>query len=190
MKTQRQGRQLGGLNAILDTNNRFIISTPREAFPLAVQISLSLFQYFGADADIIATGQVDQPSKGNKISLLLGPKTHALFPAGQFDPISLDKENGLVLRDAHGRTTRYSSQQGLGAIFLRSNKAGAVELVIWGSDWSGLRNAARLVPTLSGVGQPDFIILDKECAWKGAAGVRALGYFDSFWNITDDSVIL
>ncbi|KAL8712532.1 MAG: hypothetical protein Q9225_006939 [Loekoesia sp. 1 TL-2023] len=182
--------KLGGLNAILDTDDRFMISTPKEAFPLAVQISLNLFQYFGADAEIIDLDQVDHSSNGNKISLLLGPKTHAFFPAGQFNPVSPDKEQGLVLRDAHGRTTRYSSQQGLGVIFLRPSKAGALELVVWGSDLSGLRSAARLVPTLSGVGQPDFIVLGKECAWKGAAGVRALGHFDSFWNISDDSVIL
>ncbi|KAL9005709.1 MAG: hypothetical protein Q9188_001522 [Gyalolechia gomerana] len=189
LRDQRHGHQLGGVHAILDTNGRFSISTPRKAFPLAVQISRNLFQYFGADAEITGPNQDDQPGEGNRISLLLGPTTDGSSQAGQFSPISLDKGRGLVVRDAYGRTTVYGFQEGLGAIFLRPSTADALELVIWGSELSALRHAARLVPTLTGIGQPDFIVFDKGCAWRGAAGVLALGIFDIFWNISEHSVV-
>lgn len=108
----------------------------------------------------------------------------------QLGPISIDKGRGIVVRDARGRSTIYGLEEGLGAIYLRPNEAGTLDLVVWGVDLAGLQYAARMVPMLTGVGQPDFVVVNKECAWKGAAGVHALGYLDSFWNISDGSVVL
>ena len=187
---ERHGRQLGDLNAIINTAGRFIISAPKEIHSLAIQVSRNLFQYFGADAELMDPDQIGQPGEGNRISLLLGLTDHASLLAGQPNPIFLDKTRGLVVRDARGRTSVYGFEKGLCAIFLQPRGTDALELVIWGSDVSGLRTAARLVPMLTGVGQPDFVILNQGCASKGVAGIHALGFFDNFWNISDGSVVL
>jgi len=52
-----------------------------------------------------------------------------------------------------------------------------LELDVWGSDARGLEIAARLVPMLTGVGQPDFVIADKTMLEQGAGGVLAMGFF-------------
>lgn len=188
LRDQRHGHQSGGLLAILGTRGRLFISTPSKAFPLAVQISRNLFQYFGADALIIDPDPDDQPGEGNRISLLLGFNNDVR--AGQFGAITIDERQGLVVLDAHGHANVYGFQEGLGAIFLRPGVADTLDLVVWGSDLSGLRHAARLIPTLTGIGQPDFVVHDKQCAWKGAAGVLTLGFFDNYWNISKHSVVL
>lgn len=189
-REQRHGRQFGGLHAILETRGAFIVVTPNQAFSLAIQISRILFEYFGADADIVRPGQFEELEGGNKIRLLLGSADPILPTAGHGFPVRVDKDKGLVIRDAHGRSTSYGFEDGLGAIFLRPNADGNLELVIWGSDLGALRHAARLVPMLTGVGQPDFVVVSQDCAWKGAAGVRALGYFDNLWGISDRSVVI
>ncbi|KAL8838025.1 MAG: hypothetical protein Q9170_002306 [Blastenia crenularia] len=190
LREQRYGRQLGGFDAILDTDDRLAISTPREASSLALQISRNLFQYYGADAALVEPDQLDQVDMEGRISLLLGLENQAALSPSRFNPIFLDAGRGLVVRDTRGRTSVYDFQDGLGVIFLRPGRAGALELLIWGYDLPGLSSAARLVPMLTGVGQPDFVVLGKECSWKGAAGVHALGYFDSFWNISVNSTEL
>ena len=80
-------------------------------------------------------------------------------------------------------------ETGLGAVFLRPLGNERLELVVWGADGSGLRQAARLVPTLTGVGQADFIILSKRAAWQGHAGAIAMGFFDFEWQISEGSYI-
>lgn len=148
-------------------------------------------QYFGADVEIDVTHHKLMPSKRpNTIVLLLGTMTNMIRRAEDPGPISIDQKTGLVVRDFHGRSAVYEFHEGLGVIFLRYKEAGRLDLVVWGVDLSGLQYAARLIPVLTGIGQPDFVVVSKSCAWKGAAGVHALGYFDHFWNITDDSVIL
>ncbi|KAL9606404.1 MAG: hypothetical protein Q9179_000424 [Wetmoreana sp. 5 TL-2023] len=189
-RDQRHGRQLGGLDAILSTRGRFLISTPIEAFSFGIQISRNLFQYFGADTEIVTPGRSLTSDGGNRISLLLGRPSQMPLDADHSFPIYVDKDKGLVVHNSYGRRTSYGFEDGLGAIFLRPNAGETLEVVIWGSDISGLRHAARLLPMLAGVGQPDFVIVGKECAWQGAAGVRGLGHFDSLWNITDRSVVL
>lgn len=51
----------------------------------------------------------------------------------------------------------------MGALFLRPLDGERLELVVWGADVAGLEHAARLVPALTGVGQPDFVILSAKC---------------------------
>lgn len=75
----------------------------------------------------------------------------------------------------------------MGAIFLRPLDDERLELVIWGYDVDGLQQAARLAPTLTGVGQPDFIVTTAECRWRGAAGVAAAGFFSYDWQIAAES---
>lgn len=77
----------------------------------------------------------------------------------------------------------------MGVIFLRPLEDEKLELVVWGSDIEGLEQAARLVPTLTGVGQPDFLVLSESCRWKGHAGLYAACFFDHSWRISPGSYI-
>ena len=99
-------------------------------------------------------------------------------------PISIEEGKGVGVRDASGDTRLYPFEDGLGAIFLRPLLEERLEMVIWGFDETGLRQAARLVPMLTGVGQPEFIVCSKDTAWKGVAGVLAMGSFDHHWNVS------
>ena len=76
----------------------------------------------------------------------------------------------------------------LGATFLRPLKDERLELVVWGQTLDQLWWSSRLVPTLTGVGQPDFIIFDHELRWKGA-DAAAIGFFDAWWNVSGGSVL-
>ncbi|OAG01799.1 uncharacterized protein CC84DRAFT_1179825 [Paraphaeosphaeria sporulosa] len=64
-----------------------------------------------------------------------------------------------------------------------------LELVLWGSDEDALAQAARLVPMVTGVGQPDFVALGKRARWKGAEVALALGFFDHNWTVKASSVV-
>lgn len=105
------------------------------------------------------------------------------------DPIGLENDAGLYLRTRGGTKTIFPFEVGMGAIFLRPLLDERLELVIWGFDKQGLRQAARLMPILTGVGQPDFVIVSKRCAWEGAAGVLAMGSFDNFWKLSEASFV-
>ena len=102
-------------------------------------------------------------------------------------PISLEPEEGIIARDASGFNRKYQFQEGLGAAFLRPLPDERLELVIWGYDDLGLRQAARLVPLLTGSGQPDFVIVSKKSRWQGANGALAMGFFDYSWNVSKAS---
>lgn len=93
------------------------------------------------------------------------------------------------MRDAFGFRRTYQFEAGLGAAFLRPLPDERLELVIWGYDDTGLRQAARLVPMLTGVGQPDFIVVSRRCGWKGASGVLAMGLFDYAWKVSKASFL-
>lgn len=103
--------------------------------------------------------------------------------------VEIKDGEGISIRDALGNTRLYPSDEGLGAIFLRPLPDERLNLVVWGFDDAGLRSAARLVPMLTGVGQPDFIVVSKVCAWKGAAGILALGFLDHRWNVSKTSYL-
>ncbi|KAL8872627.1 MAG: hypothetical protein Q9174_001767 [Haloplaca sp. 1 TL-2023] len=178
---ERYGLQFGGLNAMLDTRGPFVISSSNLSISLTVQVSRNLFQYYGADAELILTDQgeaedEDQDEEvtgGNKITLLLGSVDMTPRTPGQKFPIGIDKQRGLSIQDARGRSLSYGFQDGLGVIFLRPSKQDRLEVVIWGSDPEGLRMATRLVSMLTGVGQPDFMVVGKDCARSGAGAVVA-----------------
>jgi hypothetical protein len=83
----------------------------------------------------------------------------------------------------------YHYEDGLAAIFLRPLHNESLELMVWGVDLVGLEQAARLVPALTGVGQPDFVVMSAECRLLGHAGVYAAGFFDYSWQISESSYI-
>lgn len=184
----RCGNQLGPLDSILRTSGRLMIRTwSAETFDMALQVSRNLFQYFAADSEIFHSSVDVDRQKGNVISLVLG--LDLLKPPSHVHSISITKDCGLVLRKGNGQTRAYQLQDSLGAIYLRPLADGRLELVIWGHDDWGLRLASRLVPMLTGVGQPEFIVVNNACAWKGAAGVLAMGSFDNSWNVSESSFI-
>lgn len=152
-----------------------------------MQTSRNLFQYFAADAEIVSseTLQVPLSFHGNVINLSLGPSLPD--PPHKDHPISVEPDQGILVRDAFGFRRKYPFEEGLGAAFLRPLPDERLELVIWGYDDAGLRQAARLVPMLTGVGQPDFIIVRRRCRWKGANGVLAMGFFDRAWKVSKAS---
>ena len=95
----------------------------------------------------------------------------------------------LLLERNDGEHKAYAFEDGLGAIFLSPLPDCRLEIVVWGLDELGLRLAARLFPMLTGVGQPDFIIVRRRCAWEGAAGVLAMGPLTNSWKASEVSFI-
>jgi len=192
-KFLRTGRQLGGIDALLRTKGPFVISYLKpEAFPLAVDISRNFHTYFYADSQISGSLPVDLPAhSGNRITLGLStafPEAREPWPFA----IRLTSVNPyrLSVKNHEGFWHDITATEGsLAAIWVEPLSEERVHLMIWGEDIEGLKQAARLVPTITGVGVPDFVILDGKTKWKGAEGVLAMGFFDSFWNITASSFI-
>jgi predicted esterase len=185
---QRFGRQRGALDGIMRTVGSFNVMTcSKNTLDTAVQVSRNLYQYYHADSAITSCSSQDANHAGNLITLAIGKDLRA----GLLDtyPIKI-LPIGIELRKSNSSHIKVIPLEvGLGAIFLRPLRNEHLELVVWGSDESGLRQAARLVPTLTGVGQPDFIILSKEAAWQGHAGVIAMGFFDFEWRISEGSFV-
>lgn len=175
------------MDAILRTRGSFLILAPSPSVSAAAsQIARNLFQYFGADSKIVECQRVPPSQIGNVISLLIGPTVsfpRPILPFVRFLP------TGISLLDALGYEHSYEFEEGLGMVFLRPLVGERLEMVVWGFDEAGLHQASRLLPMLTGVGQPDFVILSKKCSWKGAAGVLAMGFFDHKWRVSRASFL-
>lgn len=184
---QRYGSQLGPLDSALRSVGRFVIRTSDVVSDVALQIARNLFQYFAADSEIIDINVAVGSQSGNVISVTLGSDSLVLGPHSE--PIGLDSDGKLYIRRRQGIKSVFPFELGMGAIFLRPLPNERLELVIWGFDKQGLRQAARLVPMLTGVGQPDFVVVSKRCSSEGAAGVLAMGFFDNFWQVSQGSFI-
>jgi pimeloyl-ACP methyl ester carboxylesterase len=185
---QRHGRQRGALDAIMRTLGTFnVVMCSNSIFDIALQVSRNLYQYYQADSAIISCSSQDAIQDGNTITLAIGKD----LPVGELKtfPINILPTGIEVRSGEYSRTKVIPMEAGLGAIFLRPRGNEQLELVVWGSDESGLRQAARLVPTLTGAGQADFIILSKRAAWQGHAGAIAMGFFDFEWRISEKSFV-
>jgi predicted esterase len=185
---QRQGRQLGSMTAILRTQGPFVIRHAGLASTshIALQVSRNLHQYFQADGVILSSFSDSRlvNSSGNIITLAIGDNLPDLSP---FSPIRLDN-TGCSVRDNQGNKQDYR-KAARGAAFVRSAGDERLELLIWGADEVGLQQAARVVPMLTGVGQPDFVVFGKSAKWRGIEGVLAMGFFDAKWKVTASSVV-
>lgn len=175
------------MTAILRTQGPFIIRHQGgDSARIALQISRNFHQYFYADSKIISANSSNDNGTGNVISVAIGggspPSHHPDFPiqAGT---------SGVSVRDSKGHAREYGNKSRLGAVFLRPLDTERLELVVWGSDREGLAQAARLVPTVTGVGQPDFVVLGESATWRGVEGALALGFFDHMWSVTPSSVV-
>lgn len=191
---QRYGRQLGALDAIVRTQGKFTIQGCSPGVEqVALQISRNFFQYFAADSDIIeyCSSNSSQHQPGNIITLAIG---HDLPRAViKSYPIRID-QGRLVITTSRSSSALPGFKQeyvygelGIGAVFLRPIPEERLELVVWGTDLDGLRQAARLVPTITGSGQPEYVVLGNRPRWEGVAGVYAAGHFDWSWQISPGS---
>lgn len=187
-RLRRQKNQLGNMDALLRSEGRFtIISHDPTTLAVATQISLNFYQYLAADTSIITAPVPDRPVTGNIISVGIGLHVTEL-PDGF--PIVLGPSSIELLGPDHSIRYYDSKTHGLAAIFLSPLDDDRLELMVWGADLPSLQVAARLVPMISGAGQPDFVIMTREMLWKGAGGVLAMGFFDSVWGITKSSFLL
>ncbi|KAF2471395.1 uncharacterized protein BDR25DRAFT_260921 [Lindgomyces ingoldianus] len=187
----RHGRQLGSMTAILRSSGPLTIRhQAAETAHIALQVSRNLHQYFSADSKIISTGSWDDSPPGNLISIAIGGDAP---PIVQPDfPIQVGTTS-VSVRDSNGRWRRFGEGEGahLGAAFLQPPALldERLELVLWGSDVEMVAQVARLVPMLTGVGQPDFVVLGDSARWRGVEGALSLGFFDYSWNVTPSSVV-
>ncbi|EKG21036.1 hypothetical protein MPH_01665 [Macrophomina phaseolina MS6] len=183
VQSVRRGKQLGAIDAILRSNGTFSIQTYGEGLgAIALQISRNLYTYFSADAVIDGS-----PGSGNIITVAVGRELPASLIGGF--PIQVTDSGLLSVQASSGEEYVYGEQKDVAAIFLRPGAAGgeSLELVVWGQTAESATVAARLVPTMTGVGQPDFVVLDKSSRWKGAEGAVAMGFFDEQWNVASTS---
>ncbi|KAK2791485.1 hypothetical protein FQN53_002594 [Emmonsiellopsis sp. PD_33] len=191
--SNRYGRQNGAMDAILRTQGRFTIRTcSSEGEAVALQISRNLFQYFAADS-LIQAGYEDPISNsepGNVITVVTGDD----LPPSLLDTFPIHVGAGRITVEtgpqSNSRRTGFDFEPGLGAIYLRPLTNERLELVVWGADSAGLQQASRLVPLVTGVGQPDFVVLGSQCRWKGHAGVYAAGFFDFNWRVSGGSYVV
>ncbi len=183
-------RQLGGMEGIFRSKSAFsIVAHSPGLRKIALQVSRNLFQYYAADTDITSDYTEALRTSGNIISVAIGSD----LPRGvlQHHPIQASS-NAVAL--TFGRRDHVWSKHdhpGLAATFLRPlpGKNKRLELVIWGSDAEALRTSARLMPLLTGTGQPDFVIMDRTMLWKGIEGTLAMGFFDHSWSVSPNSYI-
>lgn len=184
---ERSGRQWGALDAFLGSEGLFSIVLPpgSESYThaVALDISRNLYQYFGADTDIISTMP---PSNGNVV--LVGRPPPGTSCGAEAFPISIS-EAFVEILDGRGELRRYPAEPEMGAIFLCPLSGERLMLVVWGSDETGLRTASRLLPLRTGVGQPDFVLVGRESRWGGVGGAKALGMFDSKWRVSRASYV-
>jgi predicted esterase len=188
--TQRYGHQRGTLDAIMQTTGPLqLIPFSDSLLSLATQTSRNMLQYYGADSEILCGSEYSQAiyQGGNVITFALGGEV----PGAVLEnfPVYVEPDCICLRRRNQPRITAIPFAPGLGALFLRPLIGERLELVVWGFDEVGIRQAARLIPTLTGVGQPDFTILDNKARWQGHAGSIALGFFDYEWNISSASYV-
>ncbi|KAL4788411.1 hypothetical protein BJX76DRAFT_315562 [Aspergillus varians] len=204
--SQRYGHQMGAMDAILRTNGIFTIKMCSAGIEEPVlQISRNLLQYFAADSHITSQcGLLNITFPGNVITIALGNELpnsvlstypihvtdgHVILHSGCF-PVRGDLHRRVIpdtSRNCQKHT--FDHKPAMGALFIRPLDNESLELVVWGADMDGLEQAARLVPTLTGAGQPEFLILSDSCRWKGHAGLYAAGHFDKSWQISTGSYI-
>nr|POE84627.1 putative secreted protein [Quercus suber] len=189
MPPRMASNQLGPLDAILRTRGvPTIVVRSDAAQDVSLQISRNLYQYYAADSDITADYERAINQWGNNIiSVAIGSDP----PAGiepYFHAIKIYSDH-VEITDLDNVQRYYSSANGLAAIFLRPVQGRRLELVVWGVNEESLEIAARLVPLMSGSGQPDFVIADKSMLWKGVEGTLAMGFLDSYWNVTRNSYL-
>lgn len=75
------------------------------------------------------------------------------------------------------------------AVYPRPGSNTASIGIVAGTSLAGLRLTNRLPYLASGVGVPDFVVLDAEMLRDGARGLRACGYFDMNWQLSPTDTV-
>jgi hypothetical protein len=159
---------------------------------MALQTTRNLLQYFFADS-VISNSSHRQHAPAspvrNKISFSTGSQAALSLcdaeRAIQICPSGDTEDGGTRVRIIvpNGLPKSYTDRsEGLAAIFLHP-RGEALELVVWGSNAKMLAQVARLVPTMTGAGVPDWVVMSESASWRGAEGC-AFGFFDARWEIT------
>ena len=186
----RRGRQQGALDAIMRSHGAFrIVYTSPAAKRIALQISRNLCQYYAADTMIVDDYKDAKAASGNVITVAIGKDLPEVYE-GYSHPIEVFSDRIQIIDNhvaAQPALRGYGSRNGLAAIFLRALPDERLELVVWSVDEESLGIAARLVPLVTGTGQPDFVVADRSMLWKGVEGTLALGHFDDDWNVSRNS---
>lgn len=187
---ERTGRQRGTLDSILRSSGPFqLIYGSSEVLPIAIQASRNLHQYYGADSNILSWPDYRKVVDNDESNIIIFVQGMTSLPTRvPHFPIIL-QDGKVILTAWNGKITSIPFTPGLGGVWLRPLPDERLELVVWGVDMIGLKHAARLVPTLTGVGQPDFVIMDASSRWKGHGGAVAMGFFDYAWRISPGSYL-
>jgi predicted esterase len=184
---ERLGRQRGALDAVMRTQGLFeIVHFDDTATSAAVQVSRNLHQYFGADSRISPGSNYSQAlaGDGNVIVLALGDGAPRSLLEGF--PINV-VDNKVMVHDADKLLlSACLGTAAIGGAWLRPLHDEKLELIVWGSDVVRLGQAARMIPTLTGAGQPDFVLFGAHFG-KGHDNIVAAGFFDHSWNISASS---
>lgn len=184
----RTNDQWGGMDAILRTSGPFsIVKHTPGVEKIALQISRNLCNYYNADTDITGNYTLALSRPGNVISVAVGKD---LPKSPNWDaPIRVDEHGLDIIFDRTRYKYSASGADGIAAVFLRPLPDERLELVVWAANASDLSTAARLVPMLTGSGQPNFIVADRTMLWKGIDGVLAMGFFDWLWQVAPQSYL-
>ena len=186
---QRSGRQRGALESILRSTGPFqLVYSSKVSLSMATQASRNLYQYYGADSSILPWPEYSNAVEGESNIIVFAVGKTVLPTRIPHFPIALEDDR-LLLTAYNGKVTRIPFAPGLGGVWLRPLANERLELVVWGVDSNGLEQAARLVPTLTGAGQPDFVIFEASARWKGHGGAVAMGFLDYEWRISAGSYL-
>lgn len=193
--SERYGRQLGPLAAVMDTSGplTIVIGTQQMAnrslnfLRIASTIAQNLYIYFGAEVDIRYDYEVeDWKLDGNVIALGMEDENIYLERAMRRSHFRYSFPIETKMQAIHiNDTSLVHTYRGenIGAIFLCPLTRGRLMVVVCGTDEKGLERAARLFPYRTGVGQPDWIVVGPKMGVQGMQGVEAMGYYSNLWAI-------
>jgi predicted esterase len=187
---ERRGRQRGPMDAILRTRGPFQIvrHIPGLAEEIALEVSRNILQYFGASSSITdEMGYANAvETRGNVISIAIGTAA----PPALIEDFPIKVDNGtLRLRMKSDQGSGRAVCDAVGAAWLQPLSDERLELVFWGASQAGLRQAARLMPTITGAGQPSFVVFQSKKVDGDISEVAAAGFFDYAWEISAGSYV-
>ena len=167
----------------------------RDGWHVASEVARNLLQYYGADSELaaitsntslISAAAAELHLNGNHISIFHGLDR---VLTRKMDAPFFFQDECLCIKTSTAAASRFAFKDGLGLICLCPLPNQRLELVIWGFDHSGLHRAARLIPLLPGVGQPDFIVVGDQMAVKLLMCGLAMCTIEYNWSAASASYI-
>jgi len=188
----KQPRRYGGFKEAFDNQYIMVYGTGGDAetrrwAQCKARFDAEHFWYRGnGSVEILPDTDFDPARYPDRNVILIGsPATNSGFAALKLQ-CPLDVQPGKV-------QVGDKSLQGdlaLLAVVPRPDSNVASVGIIAGTSLRGMRTTNRLPYLVSGVGLPDFVVLDAEMLRQGDKGLRAAGFFDSQWEFSPaDSVI-